>query len=88
MLLLEQKWWKEAEDGVLGAIEEHALGESLFHDGAGGDVELQAYNQSAAADFAGDGVAFGQGFQLLLQIRANADDILQQSVFFEDGEIL
>ena len=33
-------------------LEEHTLGESLFHDGAGGNIELQALNQATAANFA------------------------------------
>src|ERR1700674_187661 len=88
VLFLEQEWREESEHRVLGAVEEYALRESLFHDGARGNVELQALYQAAAANFASYGIAFHQRFQLLLQIRADADNMLQQVLFFDDGQIL
>jgi hypothetical protein len=63
---LEQEWWKESQNGVLGAVEQDALRQSLFDDGASGDVKLQPLNQAAAANFEGYRKAIRQRFQLLL----------------------
>ena len=56
--------------------------------GRAGTVELQALNQAAATNLTRRCIAFRQPFELLLQIRAHTDDVFQQLVFFNDGQIL
>ena len=88
VLFLEQKWRQEAQDGVLGRVEEHALRQSLLYQWARGNVEHEALNESAAARFAGCGVLIDQFPELLMQIAADLLDIFKQVFLFDDCQIL
>jgi hypothetical protein len=61
VLFFEQEGRQEAQDGALGGVEEHALGQGLLDQRARGNVEHEALNESASADFAGSG-AFAYEF--------------------------
>src|ERR1700674_4233985 len=87
MLFLEQKWRQEAQDCVLGRVEEYALRQPLFDQWARRNVEHQALNESAASRFAGCGILVDEFLELLMQIAANLHDVFQQVLFLDDRQI-
>src|ERR1700675_3951190 len=87
VFFFEEKWRQEAQDRVLGRIEEYALRQALLHQWTRGNVEDQALNESAAARFVGRGVLADEFLKLLMQIPAALPDIFQQMLFFYDRQI-
>ena len=87
MLLLQQKGREKAYDRVLRAIEQDSLREALLDDGTGWNLQVDALNESAAADFFCGGVVLNQNFKFVLQVAAYLGDIPQQVLFFDDCQI-
>src|SRR5260370_21649908 len=87
MFFLQQERRQEAQDRVLGRVEEHTLGQSLLYQWTRGDVEHQALNEPAAARFAGRGVLRDEFLELLMQVAANLRDVFEQVLFFYDCQI-
>src|SRR5579872_4052826 len=51
VLLFQKKWRQEADNRVLRAVEQHALGQGSIHNGPGRNFQVYALNKSAAANF-------------------------------------
>src|SRR5215469_14324858 len=56
VLLLQQEGRQEAYYGVVCAVEQHTLRQSLLYYRTAGNVQIDSLNESAAADFFGGGV--------------------------------
>src|ERR1700730_6558823 len=87
MFFLQQERRQEAQDRVLGRVEEHTLDQSLLYQWTRGNVEHQALNEPAAARFAGRGVLRDEFLELLMQVAANSRDVFEQVLFFYDCQI-
>lgn len=66
VLLLQQERREEANDRVMGAVEEHALGESLLDNRAAWNLEIDSLDESAPAHFFRGGVIVHQLLKLLV----------------------
>src|SRR5208282_783466 len=87
VLFFQQERRQEAQDRVLGRVEQYALRQSLLHQWPCGNVEHEALNESAAARFAGSGILVDQFLELLMQVPANLHDVFEQMLFFDDRQI-
>jgi hypothetical protein len=87
VLFLQQKRRQEAQDCVLGHIEEHALRETLLDQRTRGNIEHEALNEPAAPRFTGGCVLADQLLELQMQIAADLSDVFEQVLFFDDSQV-
>src|ERR1700675_3337310 len=87
MFFLQQEWRQEAQDRVLGRVEEHALRQALLHQWTRGNVEHETLNESATSRFAGRGGFGDQFLELLMQVAADLQDVFEQMLLFDNRQI-
>src|ERR1700745_417026 len=88
MLLLQQEWREEAHHGVLRAVEQHSLCESLLDDGAAGNIEIDALNEAASPHFLRRGVTINELLKFMLKVCPDRVDVGEQVLFFHNRQIL
>jgi len=85
---VQQERRQKAEDRILSHIEEDSFSQGLLHKRTRRNVKHQALNKSASASLASRGIFSYQSLKLLMQIAADAGDVLQQTLFFHRCQIL
>src|ERR1700758_183578 len=87
MLFLQEERWEKTHYRVLRAVEQHSLRESLLDDGARGNVEVNALNETAPAHFLRGSVTVYDLLKFVLKICSDFVDMRQQIFFFDNGQI-
>src|SRR5580692_3797497 len=73
VLLGQDVWRQHAEHGVVGAIDEKAVGHGVQYDLFARNIEIDADHQSYAAHFLDEAVAFGEFGQAHAEVAAGFD---------------
>src|SRR5580765_8750025 len=87
VLLQQQERRQKAHNCVLCTVEEDALRESLLDDGTSWNLQVDALDESATADFFRGGIVVNQLLKFVLKVGADLGDILQQFFFFDNRKI-
>ena len=88
MLAFEEKRWQEAQDISLHDVEQEALCQGGLGDGPGGLGDFEAEQKAATTGLYGDGTCSGKLLELTEEIGAGVGDLREQTLVFDDLEVL